>query len=44
VKYFVLLCDGMSDYKIPELGNKILYWNMQIPLILTFLPDMADVG
>jgi len=22
MKYIVLLCDGMSDYKIPELGNK----------------------
>jgi len=24
MKYFVLLCDGMSDYKIPELGNKTI--------------------
>jgi 2,3-bisphosphoglycerate-independent phosphoglycerate mutase len=24
MKYFVLLCDGMSDYEIPELGNKTI--------------------
>lgn len=24
MKYFVLLCDGMSDYRIPELGNKTI--------------------
>ncbi len=24
MKYFVLLCDGMSDYRIPELGDKTI--------------------
>lgn len=32
MKYLVVLCDGMADYPVAELGGKTL-WKRQIPRI-----------
>ncbi len=37
MKYLVLLCDGMADYKVPELGNKT-------PMEASYTPNMDKLA